>query len=102
VYRQGGGLPDAYKHAVAAAMKAAREFYAGKELVDLDLEEVEMSPEQDCWLITLGFYVPDLNPTSSILSNLMLEGQKRYDRKYKIFSIDGQTGNVISMKIRAV
>jgi hypothetical protein len=88
------------KAAVASAIEAARGFYAGQEIIDLDLEEVELSDNQAYWLITLGFHVPNRNPAKSIASAMMTEGPQKYQRKYKVFRIDANTGAVMSMKIR--
>jgi len=99
------------RDAVAAAAEAARKFYEGKDLLDLQLEEVELSEDEKCWLITLGLILPNQNPDCDVrrlrplteISPLgaSMQGQK-YERKYKIFSVDADTGNVISMKIRQI
>jgi hypothetical protein len=59
----------------------------------LSLEEVEISDDDRFWLITLGFQ-----------EAIMVKGlpQRLGDnaRKYKIFKINRETGEVRSMKIR--
>ena len=89
------------KEAVSSATKALQDFFAGKELVGLELEEVELTEDGKSWLITLGFYVPDPNPNPlrNILA-LPTEGKTKYERKYKVFEVDGDTGSVAAMKIR--
>ena len=69
------------KDAVGMAMLKAQEFYADKKLLDLDLEEVEFSEAEKCWLITLGFFVPNLNPTKAF-AEIIPSKIKKYDRKY--------------------
>jgi hypothetical protein len=81
---------------VHAAVKAAMEFADG--LVprlagtSFSVEEVERS-EGD-WLITLGYTDPD-NPLSVLAPSSA-------QRRYKIFRVDAETGEVLSMKIREV
>lgn len=69
----------------AAAEGAARYF---KDLFGepfgLALEEAEQSRDGRYWLITLGY-----NPTIFTAK-----------RKYKLFTVDAETGKVVSMKIR--
>ena len=88
------------KTAVAAATEAAKEFYTGKEASDPDLEEVELSEDQSCWLITRGFHVRNKSPGKSVASEMMTEGPERYERKYKVFRINAEPGEMLSMKIR--
>ncbi len=89
------------KEAVSAAAAAAQKFFADKKLIDMQLEEVEMSDDQGFWLITLGFLVPDLTPLSGIETMIHM-GEDKYLRKYKVFKVDANTGKVVSMKIREV
>lgn len=65
------------------------------KIEDLRLEEVELSDDKKFWLITLGYNVPVKSPLTDILPD-----SKRYERDYKIFKIDSETGEVQSMKIR--
>lgn len=46
------------KKAVDSAVKAAHDYYAGQELHNMLLEEVEMAENKKAWLVTLGFNVP--------------------------------------------
>jgi len=60
------------------------------------LEEVELSDDDRYWFITLGFNSkPLISPAGFVLPP---ETDER--RKYRIFKIDGKTGEVRSMKIR--
>jgi len=91
------------KQAVLHAMASAKDLYAGRGLVDLSLEEVEMSEDDRYWLVTLGFHLPSEKPASR-LDEIMFRQihGKTYERRYKLFKVDAQTGKVESMKIRAV
>jgi len=79
------------KEAVSSATKALRDFLAGKEFVNLELEEVELTDDGKSWLITLGF--------DRLVETLSIP-MTRLERKYKIFKVDGVTGKVTAMKIR--
>jgi hypothetical protein len=81
------------KDAVQAAMAAIRELLPASELNDLRLEEVDQSEDERFWLITLGFYPPSEGPLAPLA---------RAPRKYKVFTVDADTGKVRSMKIRAI
>ena len=55
------------------------------------LEEVELSEDEKNWLITLSFPNPEGR-----------QGLFHPPRKYKLFRISAQTGEVKSMKIRVI
>jgi hypothetical protein len=76
------------KEATEAAAKFAREVY-GPELDGVSLEEIELSPAEDQWLVTLG-----LRRRDKVLGVVI-----RPD--YKVFRVDRETGTVRSMTIRA-
>ncbi len=88
------------KEAVSAAREAARDFFDETPLNDLQLEEVEFEDSTETWLITLGFNVKNMNPMSGL--GAALSGGQQFIRKYKVFSIDANSGKVKSMKIREV
>jgi hypothetical protein len=79
---------------VREAAKRASEYFAGlysdQKIDNVQLEEVEISDDEKYWLITLSYPVP---PELAAL-NL------NFKRKYKVFTIDANTGEVKSMKIR--
>ncbi len=50
------------------------------------LEEIELSEEEEYWLVTIGYDDRSVYPS---------------ERKYKIIKVDAVTGEVISMKIRS-
>ncbi|MEC4804322.1 MAG: hypothetical protein SAJ12_18050 [Jaaginema sp. PMC 1079.18] len=67
------------------------------DLEDIRLEEVEVSEDDRYWLITLSFTQPNdrtENPLPGIIT------KPKYQRNYKIFRINSNTGQVESMKIR--
>lgn len=89
------------KDAVAAAIAAAKTFYSGENLQQIELEEVELSSDERSWLITLGFDVPDTSPLTGLAAAIIFNGP-RVKRKYKVFTIDRVAGKVTSMKIRDI
>jgi hypothetical protein len=82
------------KEAVSSATKALQDLFPGEKFAGLELEEVELTEDGKSWLITLGFDVP----RKGVLS--LPPAMMGYERKYKIFKVDGRTGNVTAMKIR--
>ncbi|EDZ93214.1 MAG: hypothetical protein P5702_13995 [Limnospira sp. PMC 1291.21] len=69
------------------------------DIQDLRVEEVELSEDDQSWLITLGFTRPAdrlEDPLGEVLET------SRYRREYKIFKVDAETSQVKSMKIRQV
>lgn len=86
------------KEAVSAASKAVNDFYSGQELKGVLLEEVDFDEGLSCWLITLGFSVPEPTTAPNTIAEAL--GGKRLERKYKTFEVDAESGEVRSMKIR--
>lgn len=80
-----------------AASLIARKYYediAGKGSYRLALEEAELSEDKAYWLVTIGIYTPTRLPA------MIAQGlNERVD--YKIFKINSNTGEVVSMKMRA-
>jgi hypothetical protein len=79
---------------VKEAAKRAVQFYddlLGEKVLPVSLEEVEKVTHNGhvYWYITLGMPAPGLQ---------ILTGQK----EYKLFRVDGETGEVESMKIRVI
>ena len=64
------------------------------EAVQVQLEEVELSVDKAHWLITLSY-----EGKSSSVASSMLVGKSLL---YKIFKLDAETGEVLSMKIRNI
>jgi hypothetical protein len=93
---------------VKQAVQAAREFlvnlYHEAEIRDVLVEEVELSEDSRNWLITLGFSAPKpatVGDEKQAKRVAELIGP-RYERWYKLFTIDSETGEVKSMKIRTI
>jgi len=80
----------AVKDAIAKATEFAKELLESERASQLRLEEVEVvnAKGSDLWLITLS--MPQINSFGFISQR----------REYKSFTVDGQTGEVRSMKIR--
>ena len=64
------------------------------EAEQVQLEEVELSEDKAHWLITLSY-----EGISSSVASSMLVGKSLL---YKIFKLDAETGEVLSMKIRNI
>jgi len=74
-------------------------------LGDLRLEEVEFSEDKSFWLITLGFDVPKKPPKSQLenfITTSLTSTPVLYEREYKLFKVNSETGEVEAMKIRQV
>jgi hypothetical protein len=70
----------------------------GEKIEDLRLEETELSEDRQYWLVTLGYD----RPTPVHLDQLMGIGglNRKYQREWRVFRVDAETGEVLSMKIR--
>ena len=82
---------------VKRAAKAASDYFSKlfPTVNQFSLEEVELSEDGNCWLITLGF------DTRSSTSNVVdVFGPPK--TRYKVFKVDARTGEVLSMKIRSL
>ncbi len=102
------------KQAVKAASEFVKGLYEPDELVDLALEEVELSNDETNWLVTIGFTRRLTEPISETvvrsagspfgwLANSQSEQSQKYAiREYKIIRVDATTGDAKSMKIRAI
>jgi len=81
---------------VNAASEKARShlvsFFPDAERVQL--EEVELTDDKAHWFITLSYE----GVSNSVASSLLVGKSVRY----KIFKLDAETGDVISMKIRDI
>lgn len=64
------------------------------EAEQVQLEEVELSEDKAFWLITLSY-----EGISSSVASSMLVGKSLL---YKIFKLDAESGEVLSMKIRNI
>lgn len=95
---------------VKAAAKVSSEYLLSIQdmlespIQELTLEEVEISDDQNHWLITLGYSVKISEKKSNLFAVTSLQEslQPQLQRKYKIFKINRENGDVESMKIRQV
>jgi hypothetical protein len=94
---------------VKSAVNAACQYleslqdFMGKSSQDLRLEEVELSEDRRFWLITLGFEQPvkaKRSQISSLVPAPAVPPQPEYERVYKLFKVNSETGEVEAMKIR--
>ena len=81
------------KEAVRAATDHFEELYDTRTFEDILLEAVEMADDGRHWKVTIGF-------SRKALSENLMEaiGSKKYIRSRKIFTIDGNNGDLVSMK----
>jgi len=91
-----GSLPVGVKDAVQIALAYLRELYSytDTQLLNLRLEEVDMSEDGRWWLITYGFTTSETMPGG--LAGL----GPIANRVYKVIEVDVQTGEPRAMKIR--
>ena len=95
------------KEAVHIAIETTKTIFEGQQLLDVALEEVELTEDNCYWLITIGFSIESTATASrTFVFNKSIEPdfvkKSEYIRKYKLFKIDAKTGEVQSMKIRAI
>ncbi len=64
-------------------------------VADVRLEEVELSPNRQYWLVTLGFNYK-IDTDQNLLESYSVN---QYERQYKIFQVNTANGEVESMKI---
>jgi hypothetical protein len=80
------------KDATAKARDYLQSFFPDAEKVQL--EEVELTEDKAHWFITLSYE----GVSNSVASSLLVGKSVRY----KIFKLDAESGDVISMKIRDI
>ena len=86
---------------VKEATKRAIEYFADvfpNGYQNVRLEEIEVSDARRYWHITLGF---DLPPTTEVSAVAQALGRKP-ERAYKRFTINRETGDVVSTTIRKI
>ena len=81
------------REAVQTAMDLLKDLYDTRKFEDILLEEVEMDADGRHWQVTVGF-------SRKALSENVMEaiGSKKYIRNRKIFRIDGNSGDLVSMQ----
>ncbi|MBH8552130.1 hypothetical protein I8751_07045 [Nostocaceae cyanobacterium CENA357] len=92
---------------VRGAVVAAKKYFEdiqdmiGNSINDILLKEVELSENKKFWYVTLGFSRPVAKSERTLIHDVISLANK-YERDYKIFTVDAETGEVKSMKIREV
>ena len=86
------------KQAVEAAKAYVPEAFAGEDVKEVRLEEVEFDEARDVWKITLGLMRPALDSRSGQVAAIL--GNTQYKRVYRVFSITDKTGEIKSIKMR--
>ena len=92
---------------VRGAVLAAKKYFEdiqdmiGNSINDILLEEVELSDNKNFWYVTLGFSRPVAKNERTLIPDVISLATKT-EREYKIFTVDAETGEVKSMKIREV
>ena len=90
------------KEAVAKAIDFAQSVLGALRTSELRLEEVEMTKVNgdDTWSITLSMLEPQTPPHEGTLSAQLSRAFGKGPREHKTFTVNSQTGQVLSMKIR--
>ena len=81
---------------VKQATQKAKEYLAAffPDAEKVQLEEVELNEDKSYWYITLSYE----GVSNSIASSLLVGKSVRY----KLFKLESETGEVVSMKIREI
>lgn len=66
------------------------------------LEEVELSEDKKYWLITLGHDLFERIKQPLGIPGLPTRENETFTRKYRVFKVNSETGEVEAMKIREV
>ena len=90
------------KEAVNAASAFAEQVLDSPRSDDARLEEVEegVAAGQGVWIVTLSF--PERPQDVNLASSVLGSPSRIKPRAYKTFSVAKETGEVLSMKIRAL
>ncbi len=83
------------RRAADAAARYFKQLYPN--VLSFSLEEVELSEDEDYWLITLSFEVGPRIAGGGL--SVRLEPPKT---KFKVFKVNAHTGEVVSMRIRKI
>lgn len=86
------------KNAANAATSYLKDIYGTADIGDLMLEEVELSENEQHWLITIGLSRPKLQ--KSLIQEVLNSGER--ERIYKVIKVRAMDGKPLSMKIREV
>ena len=85
------------KEAARTAKEYVADLYAGEEITDIGLEEVEFDDRLNVWVVTIGFSRP-WGQKTNLAATL---GRKQLPaRAYKVVRIDDDDGRITSLKDR--
>ena len=88
------------KQAAERAAAHIRELFDVGELKHLRLEELEPAEDGKKWLVTLGWVEPAVfDPMGGLFGG---RGAQASPRVYKLVTVNAETGDIESMKIRKV
>jgi hypothetical protein len=74
-----------------------RETAGEREVVELLVEEAELSDDQQCWSITIGYsHRGEVHPGT--LGEALGQISPKLVRRYKVFRVDAESGKVLSMQ----
>ena len=82
------------RRAVQIAWEQFHDLFKATPAANVDLEEVELSPDGKYWLVTLSYQ--EMRRKSLELPDFLRVPRQ----KFKVFKVDRKTGTVVSMKIR--
>lgn len=88
------------EEAVTAAHNFSSRIYSGIKLDNLRVEEIECLEDKNVWLITLGWVETSSRTVGGGLAALGNTKIEPLPRVYKIFRVNGDTGNVEKMTMR--
>lgn len=85
------------KQAVSSAKAYIADLFADEDLRNLGLEEVELDPQTNEWVVTIGFSRPWDEPRNALASLTSGPGPRR---AFKIVRISNASTDVVSVKNR--
>ena len=86
------------KDVVAMAVDHIRELFEHEQLSNLGLEEVEFDPDQEAWIVTVGFSRPWDYPQKTALGDLVAGKAMQPKRSFKVVRISDKGQEVLSVK----
>ncbi|TWI70792.1 hypothetical protein LZ24_02213 [Desulfobotulus alkaliphilus] len=87
------------KGAVKKAVEYVSDVFQSENLENVGLEEVFLNDADNVWEITVGFSRPWDYPKQGIVTGLQPQNPRR---QYKVVSVDADSGEIKSIKIRAL
>jgi hypothetical protein len=95
------------KEAVRLAKQFAERIYENEKISQLGLEAIERTEDGKHWRVTLGFARPWAPPKparkrevfKTPLEQALSGSRESREREYKVFRVDAQSGDVVSMEM---